>query len=486
MPQDLESRPLLVEEEQEEIEEPQVEWAAIRKECDTLFSMAWPVIGTYVISYVNNVAPLLTLGHLSTKYLAAISLATMTANITGFSIGFGLNSALDTLCSQAFTGSDDPKALGKHLQRGIVISFLLAIPVLILWAFCEPILLLLHQDPEVARLSGIFIRWLMPGLIPQLLYNCILRYLQGQRIMKASFYISLVCVPINVALQYLLVHGALAIGPEGAPIATSITYFLNFIMIGFYAAYFEGYETWGGWSMNEAFDMRQLYIFLSLGIPGVMMTCSEWWAFEVVALLAGILGDQYLAAQTIILNTCGLTYMVPMGLAIATSTRVGNSLGANLPYTTRNVAISGYIIGFVLASFNCIALLLVRNVWGYVYSNDETVVKMVADVLPMAAFFQLNDGLGALGGGILRGCGRQNLGAYLNLSAYYIFGLPIGAFFTFYLSWGLSGIWAGLSIGILICSFSQLYIILWTTNWPEMASKALALVRTHSSSSGLV
>ncbi|KAJ3355481.1 hypothetical protein HDU91_005670 [Kappamyces sp. JEL0680] len=463
-----------------------VEWKAVRIEGVTLFKLAWPVVGTYVVGFMNNIAPLLTLGHLSTKYLAAISLTTMTANITAYSIGSGLSTALDTLCSQAFTGSADRHALGRHLQRSIVTVFLLAIPIFTLWSFCEPILLALGQDPEVARLSGFFIKYLMPGLIPQLLYNSILRYLQAQGIMKASFYIMLLSVPVNIAMQYLFVHGALSIGPQGAPLATSLTYILDFICMVLYASYVRGYECWGGWEWREALDVKKIYIYLSLGLPGIIMVCSEWWAFELVALAAGVLGDTYLAAQTIILNTCALTYMFPMGMGIATSTRVGNCLGANLPFRARNAAIAGYSLGFVLASVNFATLLTIRNVWGYVYTADETVVQLVAEVLPIAALFQLNDGLGALGNGVFRGCGRQKLGGMLNLTAYYVLGLPLGALFTFHFKMGLEGIWLGLTTGIFIVSFSQLYINLMQTNWPEMAKKALQLVRTHSEPRDLV
>lgn len=95
--------------------------------------------------------------------------------------------------------------------------------------------------------------------------------------------------------------------------------------------------------------------------------------------------------------------MIPMSLGIATSTRIGNSLGANLPFTSRNVAVSGYVLGFLFAGFNCVVLLSIKDVWGRVYSSDETVVKLVSQVIPLAALFQLNDGLGAVGSGVLRG-----------------------------------------------------------------------------------
>jgi MATE family multidrug resistance protein len=193
-------------------------------------------------------APILTMGHLGTKYLAAISLTTMTANITGFSVGYGLATALDTLCSQAYTGSTDKTALGKHLQRSFLVMVLASIPILILWTFTEPILLLLGQDKEIARLSAFFMMYMIPGLLPQLIYNCVLRYLQAQSIMKASLIITLFSVPVNFFLQILFVYGINGfgiIGPQGACLATSITYILNMIMIIIYTAYFEGYECWG-------------------------------------------------------------------------------------------------------------------------------------------------------------------------------------------------------------------------------------------------
>jgi MATE family multidrug resistance protein len=203
------------------------------------------------------------------------------------------------------------------------------------------------------------------------------------------------------------------------------------------------------------------------------------WAFEIVALLAGIIGDNHLAAQTIILNTSGLTYMLPMSLGIATSTRIGNSLGANLPFTSRNISNCAFILGFCLAVFNCIALLCVKDVWGRVYSSDDTIVALVSQTLPLAALFQLADGMGAVASGILRGCGRQKIGAGLNLSGYYIFGLPLGALFTFYFKMELIGIWLGLAIGMTYCACIEFYLVQ-TTDWKDMACKAIILVRTHS------
>jgi MATE family multidrug resistance protein len=125
-------------------------------EAKTLSAMSWPVIGSYLLSYSLNIAPVFSLGHFGTQELAACALATMLCNVTGFSVGQGMASALDTLCAQSHTGSSDPVCLGKHLQRAIVVMFFLSIPISILWLFTEELLKLAMQDPKIASLAGKF------------------------------------------------------------------------------------------------------------------------------------------------------------------------------------------------------------------------------------------------------------------------------------------------------------------------------------------
>jgi MATE family multidrug resistance protein len=224
-----------------------------------------------------------------------------------------MSSALDTLCSQAFTGSPDKFALGRHLQRGLFIQLMLSVFITILWWNTEALLLLLGQQPEIAKLSGIFARWLSIGLFPNLAGNCIIRYLQGQGIMKAGFYVMSIAAPLNILMQWVFVWSSFAnLGAIGAPIATSITNVLICAMLILYAAFINGYQCWGGWEIKEITDFRKLHDFVKLGIPGIVMLCSEWWAFEIMALASGLLGELPLAAQTVMLSTCGVCYLIPL------------------------------------------------------------------------------------------------------------------------------------------------------------------------------
>lgn len=125
-------------------------------------------------------------------------------------------------------------------------------------------------------------------------------------------------------------------------------------------------------------------------------------------------------------------------------------------------------------------LLSVRKVWGHLFSSDPAIIDLVAVVLPLAAVFQLFDGIGAVGGGALRGCGRQKLGAVANLTGYYVLGLPLGALFTFHFGMKLLGLWLGLTVGLVTVSAIEFYIIFFTMDWQIEALNALRLVRTHS------
>lgn len=415
------------------------------------------------------------MGHVGTDELAASALANMYCNVTGFSVAMGMASALDTLCSQAFTGSPDKQDLGRHLQRSIFIMFIICIPVSIIWIFSESIFLMLGQDAVVSRIAGEFTYYMLIGLMPYCVTECLKKYLQGQGIMKAHLMVTLIATPINIFLQWLLVWSPYQIGIKGAPIATSITYSIILALMILYIAYIEGYEAWGGWEFKQVFDFKQICIFLKLGVPGMFQLCSEWWAFEVVALLAGLLGTDMLAAQTIVLNTSSLFYMLPLGLSIASATRVGNCLGANSSEKAKTASSVAIRLGLAVGLFNFIVLICIKKHWGWAWTNDAKVVNIVSDILPLAALFQFSDSFGAVGGGILRGSGRQRSGALINLAGYYILGLPIGVVLAFSFNHGLKGLWEGLTVSLFIVSII-LYIILYYTDWEQEASKARSLI----------
>jgi MATE family multidrug resistance protein len=486
VPPDSEAQPLLLplQDSTNEFESPKMSCSLEAKKLATL---AYPVLISSVLSYSITIAPIFALGHLGTEYLGAIALTTMFCNVTGFSIGVGLTTALDTLISQAFTGSNDAFACGKHLQRGLVLQFLLSIPVSLIWFFTEPILLFFKQDGEIARISGQFAIFMIPGLFPYLATRSIMSFLQGQGLMKPGMFVNFLAAATNMILQYTLVWSSLSIGPTGSPIATSLTNWITLFLVILYAVYIKGLENlrWGGFSLNEAFNSAELWKFVKLGVPGIVMLCSEWWAFEVVALAAGAISNSVLAAQTILLNVGAFLYFIPLGLSVAATTRIGNCLGARHAKIAKNISKSAFLLVLIIATFNSLLVFSTRHQLGYLFSNDENVVRIVGDVFPLVALFQFNDGLACVGSGVLRGCGRQKFGAAVSIVGYYVFALPLAMLFAFYFNLELLGLWIGLTVGIVFVSGVDTIYALRFIDWGEEVKRANDLVN-HADSEYLL
>ncbi|CAG8528697.1 14937_t:CDS:2 [Acaulospora morrowiae] len=426
-----------------------------------LLNQAAPALLAFLLQYFLQVASVLTLGHLGSIELAALTLGSMYASITCWSICYGTITALDTLCPQGYT-SGNPKMVGVYTQRSILIMMLEFIPIGIIWWVAEDVLISLGQEIELSKLAALYLRYSLWGVPPCLIFWCLEKFLQGQGIMKATTQVLLICCPANLILNYVLVWWEpIALGFVGAPIATSITNWLMLLLTIIYIKYIDGHEAWQGWSRTSLEDWSS---FGKLAFPGILTSCADWWIYEIIALVAGFLGGVPLAAHRLILTIALLMFQLPRSVAVASSNRVGNLLGAGLPNRAKITTNVAFILAANGAACNAILLLFFKDSWGYLFSNDKEVVELVAKILPLAALFQLSDGIGAIGSGILRGQGRQKVVAAIYLSAYYLIALPLGLILAFKFNSGLSGLWwsvtcASINMGIGI------FIAVSVTDW---------------------
>ncbi|KAJ7201671.1 MATE efflux family protein [Mycena pura] len=436
-----------------------------------------PVFGTHLLEYSLIMAPVLSIGHLSTAALAGITLGSMTASVSAFSILQGMVTALDTLLPSAWTSSQ-PTLVGLWSQRMGVVMGATLVPIYFVWFNAEDILLGLKQDPEVARLAALYLRWVSLGL-PAYAFNLISRrYFQSQGLFAVPTRIICIVAPINALLNYVLVWGPepIRLGFIGAPIATASAFNLVCIMNIVYGLFIAPRTAWMPLSRRMFTSLGGL---VSLGLAGVGQTASEWWAWELVALAASLLGPVSLATQSILLSSASTTFQAPFALSVASSVRIGNLLGelnaARAKVTAHVSLLMALAVGTVCSGM----FMAFRHSWAYLFNDDPLVVERVTSILPLVALFQVFDGTAGVTGGILRAKGKQMTGALLNLSAYYIIGIPFGAWLAFNCDFGLHGLWIGLTVSLVYCSVFGTILCL-RTDWNHEVDKVVARINAEN------
>lgn len=278
----------------------------------------------------------------------------------------------------------------------------------------------------------------------------------------------LITSPLNALLNYLFIH-TFRLGLYGAPLATGLSYWLSFLLLVCYAVFVRGHECWGGLAPRLA--LRHLAPFSRLAILGVVHVGTEWWAFEIVALAAGRLGTIPLAAQSVIMTADQIINTVPFGLGVAASARLGNLLGARRPADARRAAHCAAVLSTVLGAVILAVLMGTKDVFGRLFNDDDRVVRLVAEVMPWVALFQIADGLNGSCGGVLRGMGRQWVGALVNIVSYYCGALPGGIYLAFH-GWGLAGLWIGQCVALYLVGALE-WVIVGMSKWEVEVDRAL-------------
>nr|ODN99804.1 MATE family multidrug resistance protein [Cryptococcus depauperatus CBS 7855] len=430
-----------------------------------------PIFFTQVAEWSLVLASVVSIGHLGTIDLAASSLASMTAAVSCYSTLQGLGTSLDTLLPAAWTSSD-PSRVGLWTQRAFVVMSFSMIPMFLFWWNVTPVLIVLGQDVEVSFRAGLYLRWLSLG-IPGYGGNVLVRkYLQSQNLMHVPTYTLFFVAPINLFMNWLFVWGpdSFRLGFAGGALATAISYNLVFLISGTWALLYGHEEAYHPISFKHAFS--KLGTIASLGFAGTIMLSAEWWAWEVCALAASLLGPTHLAAQSVLLSTASSFFQVPASLGIASAVRVGNLLGAGRGWEAKWASRACLTLSVTLAIINSLICIFFRKNWAYLFNSDPEVVKLVASVMPFIGFFQITDGLTTVAGAILRSLGLYKTGALINLTSYYMIGLPFGFWLCFSPSvkLGLSGLWIGLSTALVYACLASTYLV-WRADWTRAVQR---------------
>ncbi|KAK2968432.1 hypothetical protein RJ640_004438 [Escallonia rubra] len=428
-----------------------------------LFSL--PMIVTNVSYYCIPLVSVMFAGHLGELQLAASNLANSWSTVTGLAFMIGLSGALETLCGQGY-GAKLYRMLGVYLQASCIISIFFSFIISIIWLYTEPILILLHQEPSISKEAALYIRYLIPGLFAFGFLHNILRFLQTQSVVMPLVVCSLLPLIVHVGVAYSLVHWT-ALGFKGAALAASISLWISVLMLGVYVLSAKKFkQTWKGLSV-ESFGY--VVTSLKLALPSAAMVCLEYWAFELLVLLAGVMPNAVITTPLIAIcvNTEAIAYMITYGLSAAASTRVSNELGAGNPDRAKHAMGVTLKLSILLALLVVLALGLGHNIWSGFFSSSSVIIEKFASMTPLLLVSILFDSVQGVLSGVARGCGWQHLAVYINLAMFYLIGMPIAAILGFKLKLYAMGLWIGLICG-LSCQAGSLLLLTRLTKWTRL------------------
>ncbi|KAL2473394.1 MATE efflux family protein [Forsythia ovata] len=392
-------------------------------ELKILFKLAAPAIIVYLLNNVISMSTQIFCGHVGNLELAASSLANNGVQLLAYGVMLGMGSAVETLCGQAY-GAHKYDMLGIYMQRSTILLMATGIPLMFIYIFSKPILLLLGESKSVASASALFVYGLIPQIFAYAANFPIQKFLQAQSIVNPSAYISGATLVVHIFLTWLVLF-KLGWGLLGAALVLSFSWWIIVIAQFVYIlTSAKCKKTWNGFSIRA---FHGLWDFLKLSTASAVMLCLETWYFQILVLLAGNLPNPEIALDSLAICSTILSwvFMIAVGFNAAASIRVSNELGS------------------WSSQIGCICC----------RGGD------ISDLAPVLAITLVLNGIQPVLSGVAVGCGWQAFVAYVNVGCYYVVGIPLGTVLGFTFNLGAKGIWSGMLGGTVI----QTIILLWVT-----------------------
>ncbi|KAJ1925600.1 ethionine resistance protein [Tieghemiomyces parasiticus] len=446
-------------------------WRDLNREVLVLGWLGTPVTVASALQLLKIVIPGMILGRLGTDAIGASALASSVASFTAAAPLLGLLYALDTLCSQASTGSSRPGLSGIYLQRCVLLCLAAFLPAAILWWNIHPVLIYLKQDPVIAAMASRYLRYEIFSFFFKAVFESTKKFFIAQGFHHAISLVQIMSIPMLVVFIYFLtIYPTTSIGFVGVPASVALSYVMSSLMAFAWLKAFGASRGWAGLSW-EAF--RGWDRMARLSIPGFLVAGTKTMAFDMLVVATSYLSPATLAAQAIIMMTIQCAGTVLLGLSAVAANRVGNLLGLVQPHRARNAAYAAVLCGTGVGMIFAVALLVVRHRWSYVFNPDPQVHAIFVRMVPTLAALIVIMVLASFANAILRGQGRPKIGAYINMATYYLVGAPVG-FLTFhYTAAGIMGLWMALFLAMSLSTIGQLYFVL-GSDWPDEVARCKA------------
>jgi multidrug resistance protein, MATE family len=432
--------------------------------------LAVPMALTQLSQIAMMATDLAFIGRLGNEAVAAAALAG-TVYFVSFTIGMGLVSAVAPLAAQAF-GARDPRQMRRALRTGLWAGLLISLPIMPFSLYGEPILLALGQTPATARLAQHYLFGLVWGVTPALWFMAIRGFMGAVNRPQPALWITLGAIPANALLVYLLIYGEWGF-PRlelfGAGLATTMVNFGTVVASLWIATSRPPFRKYRVLGRIWRIDWRLMRRLVGIGAPISLSFMLEYGMFSAASLLMGLISTTALAAHQVALQITTILFMVPYGIAMAATVRVGHAIGRNDPGAVKRAGFVAILLGVVLVAGFTLAVIagrfaIARLFFG-VAEDAGTTVALTANLLLVGATFFIADGVQGIAAGSLRGMNDTRVPLLFAVISYWLIGFALACLLGFQTGLGAIGVWIGLSVGTAI------YATLLTLRFRLLASR---------------
>ena len=362
--------------------------------------------------------------------------------------GMGFLFALDPLVSQAF-GADDHDSIEVAIQRGLVLSFGLAVTTSVLLAVADPVFTLLRQPEEVVPTAAAYARTQIAGVLPFYGFIVFRQVLQAVGRVAPVVWTIVLANLLNALANWILVFGNLgapAMGAVGSGWATAISrWFMGLCALLL------------GWRLLVPY-LRRIHPdlllagpfrrILRLGSPIGLQLFLEFGAFGAIGIAMGWMGTEAIAGHQIALSLAAFAFMIPLGISQAAAVLVGRAVGRGDPDRARRSAGGAVLLCCGVMSVTAMVFLAFPGTLARLFTTEAGVAAVAAALIPVAGMFQLFDGLQVVCTGVLRGVADTLRPVIYNVLGFWLFGMPVSLWLGFQRGMGPVGLWWGLAAGL--------------------------------------
>jgi len=435
----------------------------LRQEAAALMRLGLPIIGAQLAQIAMNFVDTVMAGNLSSLALAAVAVGGSLWFTVSFFI-MGTMMAVTASVAHLF-GAQKKVQIGYFVRQALWLSQGLALFSFLTVRNLDPILFWLEIDPEIITITLGYVDAITWGL-PALCAFVVLRYFsEGVSMTRPMMFIGLVGLVTNILGNYVFMYGRFglpAMGAVGCGWASALVMWLMLLCIIGYLTFHRYYHPFEVFERFEGPNLYAIKEILKLGLPIGTSVFLEASLFSTVALLMGSMGRDVVAGHQIGINIASITFMIPLGLSMAITVRVGQAMGRGSLTGARRAGFVGVGLSLVFMGIAAAIMLLLPELIVGIYTNDPTVKAIAIELLFMAAIFQLSDGSQVAGAGALRGLKDTTVPMVITLVAYWGIGLPLG--YTLGIAWsmGPQAMWFGLIAGLTVaavCLNGRFYLV---------------------------